>query len=99
MAPAEVGECFRMVTDRAAAVLGLGDRYGIEAGRPASFVLLPATDPFDVIRRQVRPSSVVSHGAVIATTPSAPTTLTWPGRDAEEIDFQRLKDAGSGQTA
>ncbi|MCU1616464.1 MAG: codA2, partial [Frankiales bacterium] len=62
-APAEVAECFRMVTDRAAATLGLGSEYGIEAGRPASFVVLPATDPFDVIRRQVRPSHVVSRGA------------------------------------
>jgi cytosine deaminase len=93
MAPAEVAECFRMVTDRAAATLGLGEGYGIETGRPASFVLLPATDPFDVIRRQVRPSHVVAHGAVVATTPATPTTLTWPGRDTEEIDFQRRRDA------
>ncbi|MCU1615154.1 MAG: cytosine deaminase, partial [Frankiales bacterium] len=71
---------------------GLGSEYGIEAGRPASFVVLPATDPFDVIRRQVRPSHVVSRGAVIATTPAAPTTLTWPGRDAEEVDFRRRRD-------
>jgi cytosine deaminase len=95
MAPAEVAECFRMVTDRAATALGLGTGYGIETGRPASFVLLPATDPFDVIRRQIRPSSVVSHGVVIATTPAAPTTLTWPGRDAEEIDFQRRRDTAA----
>jgi cytosine deaminase len=92
MAPTEVAECFRMVTDRAAATLGLGDGYGIETGRPASFILLPATDPFDVIRRQVRPSHVVSRGSLIATTPAAPTTLTWPGRDAEEVDFQRRRD-------
>jgi cytosine deaminase len=91
-APAEVAECFRMVTDRGAATLGLGSEYGIEAGRPASFVVLPATDPFDVIRRQVRPSHVVSRGALIATTPAAPTTLTWPGRDAEEVDFRRRRD-------
>ena len=92
MSPAEVAECFRMVTDRGAAVLGLDTAYGIETGRPASFVVLPATDPFDVVRRQVRPSHVVAHGAVIATTPPAPTTLTWPGRDAEEIDFRRRRD-------
>src|SRR6202042_2436116 len=78
--PAEIAECFRMVTDRAAAVLGLGAGYGIAPGRPASFMLLPASGPFDVVRRQVRPSHVVAHGQVVATTPASVTTLRWPGR-------------------
>ncbi|MEO6826196.1 MAG: cytosine deaminase [Microbacteriaceae bacterium] len=95
-APAEVAECFRMITDRAAAVLGLGDDYGIAAGRPANFVLLPAADPFDVIRRQVRPTSVVAAGKLIATAPAVSTTLRWPGRETEEIDFVRERDAGVG---
>src|SRR5712692_6389011 len=71
MSPAEIAECFRMVTDRAAAVLCLGDEYGIAPGRPASFILLPATGPFDVVRRQVRPSHVVAHGQGVATTPAS----------------------------
>jgi cytosine deaminase len=90
--PAEVAECFRMVTDRAADVLGLDADYGIDVGRPASFVVLPAADGFDVIRRQVRPSHVVAHGRLIATSPAAPTTLHWPGRDVQEIDFVRERD-------
>ena len=92
--PAEVAECFRMITDRAAAVLGLAADYGIAVDRPASFVILPAADPFDVIRRQVRPSHVVSKGALIATSPPVSTTLRWPGRETEEIDFVRSHDAG-----
>jgi cytosine deaminase len=87
--PAEVAECFRMITDRAAAVLGLGERYGIEVGRPASFVLLPAADPFDVIRRQVSPTHVIAQGRLIAEKPATPTTLTWPGRPRETVDFVR----------
>ena len=87
LSPAEVAECFRMVTDRAAAVLGLGDAYGLEVGRPASLVLLPASSPFDAVRRQVRPTHVLAHGRVVATTPVAPTTLTWPGRPDEAVDF------------
>jgi cytosine deaminase len=86
-APAQIAECFRMVTDRAAKVLGLGVDYGIAPGHPASFVILPAIDPFDVIRRQVRPSYVFAHGTLIAQTPLAPTTLTWPGRTSEQINF------------
>lgn len=94
--PAEVAECFRMITDRAAAVLGLGEEYGIAVGRPASFVVLPAADPFDVIRRQVRPTHVVAHGNLIATAPAVGTTLRWPGRQTEEIDFVRERDAAAG---
>jgi cytosine deaminase len=82
-----------MVTSRAAAVLGLGDAYGIAVGRPASFLLLPAIDAFDVIRRQVRPSHVIAHGRVVAQTPPSVTTLTWPGRQTEAIDFVRRGDA------
>jgi len=83
----EVAECFRMVTERAATVLGLDDAYGIAAGRPASFLVHPATDPFDVVRRQVRPSHVFSHGRLLAATPPPVTTLDWPGRPAETVDF------------
>ena len=93
--PAEVAECFAMVTGRAAAVLGLGEDYGIAAGRPASFVLLPASGPFDVVRRQVRPSHVVAHGHVVAATPPSVTALHWPGRPAESVDFVRSREAGS----
>jgi cytosine deaminase len=90
--PTEVAECFRMVTDRAAAVLGLADAYGIESDRPASFVVLPASDPFDAIRRQVRPTHVVSNGRLIATTPESLTELDWPGRGREQVDFVRGRD-------
>jgi cytosine/creatinine deaminase len=94
-APAEVAECFEMVTTRAAAVLGLGDGYGIATGRPASFVLLPARDRFDVLRRQVHPSVVVANGAVIARRAVTPIELTWPGRDPEQFDFRRRRDIDS----
>lgn len=92
-APSEVAECFRMVTDRAAAVLSLGEQYGIAPGRPASLMLLPAADPFDVLRRQVRPSHVISRGRLVATTPPSVTELSWPGRGAEQVDFVRQRDA------
>ena len=94
-APSEVEECFRMVTDRAAAALSLGERYGIVRGRPASFMVLPALGPFDAVRRQVRPSHVVARGRVVASTPPSTTTLTWPGRDPEPIDYIRSSDAAA----
>jgi cytosine/creatinine deaminase len=93
MSPDEIAECFRMVTDRAAAVLGLAEEYGIAPGRPASLILLPAIDPFDVVRRQVMPSHVIARGRVVATTPPRVTSLEWPGRPREQIDFVRASDA------
>jgi cytosine deaminase len=92
-APSEVEECFRMVTDRAAAALCLGEGYGIASGRPANFMLLPALSPFDAVRRQVRPSHVVAHGRVVASSPPSATTLHWPGRPAESVDGVRSRDA------
>jgi cytosine deaminase len=84
----EIAETFEMVTSRAAAVLGLGDdAYGVRVGAPASFVLLPATDGYDAVRRQVRPTHVVSHGRVVATTPPPVTTLSWPGEEPQAVTF------------
>ncbi|MCB5178729.1 cytosine deaminase [Streptomyces antimicrobicus] len=84
----EIPTAFSMVTDRAAAVLGLAD-YAIAPGAPASFVLLPARTPYDALRRQVRPTHVVSHGSVLATTAPTPTRLTWPGEPPAEVSFAR----------
>ncbi|MFD9477216.1 MULTISPECIES: cytosine deaminase [Streptomyces] len=86
----EIPLAFSMVTERAARVLGLAEtEYGITAGAPASFVLLPAPSPEEAIRRQVRPRYVVSRGTVLAETPPAPTRLNWPGEPPSEIDFGR----------
>jgi cytosine deaminase len=93
MSPSEIAECFRMVTDRAAEVLGLGDRYGIAAGRPASFMILPGQGPFDVVRRQLRPTHVFSQGRLIAATAPLVTTLTWPGEEPQTVDFLRQHEA------
>ncbi|MFB8394532.1 cytosine deaminase [Streptomyces yangpuensis] len=86
----DIPVAFSMVTDRAARVLGLGaDEYGITAGAPASFVLLPAPSPEEAIRRQVRPRHVVSRGSVLAETPPTPTRLSWPGEPPSDVDFTR----------
>jgi cytosine/creatinine deaminase len=83
----EIEETFAMVTSRAARVLGLEEEYGIRVGAPASLMILPATDGYDAVRRQVRPTHVIAHGRVVATTPPAVTTLTWPGAEPAEVTF------------
>jgi cytosine deaminase len=90
--PAQIAECFEMVTSRAAGALSLGEKYGIVAGRPASLIVLPATDPFDAVRRQVRPWYVIANGRVVAETPPVAATLSWPGEPAQKVDFVRQRD-------
>ncbi|WP_223837797.1 cytosine deaminase [Streptomyces venezuelae] len=85
----EIPTAFSMVTDRAAAVLGITEEYGIRPGSPADFVLLPAPSPAEAIRRQVRPRYVVSRGRVLARTPDVPTRLSWPGEEPANVDFSR----------
>nr|WTB35037.1 cytosine deaminase [Streptomyces sp. NBC_00830] len=90
--PAEITECHRMITDRAADVLGLGEGYGLAVGRPASFLVLPAADGIDVLRRQVRPRYVIAKGHVVAEGPGADTVLFWPGEEPRAVDFVRDAD-------
>jgi cytosine deaminase len=95
-APSEIAECHRMITERAAAVLGLDGEYGIAEGRPASFLVLPATDGVDVLRRQVRPRYVIAHGRVVAEFPAAAPVLRWPGEEPRPVDFVRDSDRQAG---
>jgi cytosine/creatinine deaminase len=90
--PDEIAECYRMVTDRAAAVLGVSDRYGIIEGRPANLLVIPALNSFDVVRRQVRPTHVISRGRVVAEAPASAMTLHWPDEEPSLIDGTRVKD-------
>lgn len=90
----EIAETFEMVSSRAARVMALGDAYGVEVGRPASFVVLPASSRQDVVRRQVAPQWVVAHGDVVAERSVAPVHLTWGG-EQHAVDFVREVDLGS----
>ncbi|MEV7614795.1 cytosine deaminase [Streptomyces sp. NPDC089799] len=91
----EIPTAFAMVTDRAAAVLGISEEYGVRPGNPADFVLLPAPSPAEAVRRQVRPRYVVSRGRVVAQTPATPTRLTWPGQEPADVDFTRASRHGT----
>jgi cytosine deaminase len=65
--------------------------YGLEVGRPASFVVVPASSRMDAVRRQVPPQWVVSHGRVIAERAPSPVKLDWHGAQ-HQIDFVRTAD-------
>ena len=74
--------CFDAVTINAAKVLGL-ERYGLEPGCDASFVLLQARDPVEAIRLRATRLKVYRQGKLLAQTPSATASLQLPGRPAQ----------------
>jgi cytosine deaminase len=78
-------DCFDAVTVNAAMVLGL-ERYGLEPGCDASFVLLHARDPVEAIRLRAARLKVYRQGRLLAQTPAATAVLALPGRPAQ-ADF------------
>lgn len=74
--------CFEAVTTNAAKVLGL-ERYGLEPGCDASFVLLQARDPVEAIRLRATRLKVYRQGKLLAQTPAATAALQLPGRPAQ----------------
>ncbi|WP_375055195.1 cytosine deaminase [Zobellella sp. DQSA1] len=60
----DISRALDLITDNGARVLGLDD-YGIEVGKPASFVILEGDDDVEVIRRQGEVLYSVRRGRVL----------------------------------
>lgn len=76
-----------LITTNSAKTLHIEDQYGLEAGKPANLIVLPAENAYDAIRRQVSVRYSIRNGKIIAETkPSHPVIFL----DKEEtIDFQK----------
>ena len=61
----DLQRCLDFVSDNSAKTLCLGDQYGIEVGRPASFIIMPAKNDYEVIANQVKAILSVRNGKVI----------------------------------
>jgi cytosine deaminase len=83
----QIMDSINLITANSAKTLHIEEQYGIEVGKPANLIVLPAIDSYDAIRRQVPVRYSIRNGAVIAETkPSHPTLYL----DNEEvIDFQK----------
>lgn len=66
----ELNDGWKLVTQNSAKTLNIND-YGLEVGKAANFTVLPATNGFDALRRQVPTRYSVRNGAVIAQTQPA----------------------------
>ncbi|AEF21540.1 cytosine deaminase [Pseudomonas fulva] len=54
-----------LITDNSARTLHLGERYGLEVGRPANLLILSASDDYEMIRTQGHALISVRHGEVL----------------------------------
>jgi len=56
-----------LVTDNSARTLNLGERYGVEVGRPANLVVLDAENDYEAVRRQAKARVSIRGGKVLMT--------------------------------
>src|SRR5690606_23958328 len=70
----ELDQGLDLITTRSATTLGLSN-YGLQEGKAANLLILPATSGFDALRRQVQARYSVRAGQIIAHTPPSTTTI------------------------
>lgn len=77
-----------LITKNSAKTLHIEENYGIEAGKPANFIVLSADNEYDVIRKQAVVTHSFRNGKMIAQTkPSEASILL---NDTEEkVNFNR----------
>lgn len=83
----QINDSLKLIGSHSARTLNVQDRYGIEVGKPANLLILPAENGFDAVRRQVPVRYSIRHGRVIADTRPAEMTLHLV--NAESVDFRR----------
>ncbi len=79
---AAIRQCFDAITKNPAKIMHL-DRYGLEPGCNADFVLLQARDPVEAIRLRATRLKVYKRGKLVAESPAATAALHLDGRPAQ----------------
>jgi cytosine/creatinine deaminase len=82
----EIATMYDLITTNAARTLNVSDRYGIEEGKPASFIIVDAADPHDALRLVPARLHVVKDGRVVASTSPSQARLFREGAE-EAITF------------
>ncbi|WP_310597614.1 cytosine deaminase [Aeromonas aquatica] len=83
----QINDSLKLIGEHGARTLNVQDRYGLEVGKPANLLILPAENGFDAVRRQVPVRYSIRHGCVIAETRPASTSLHL--LTEEVVDFRR----------
>ncbi|GGC05077.1 hypothetical protein GCM10011352_34050 [Marinobacterium zhoushanense] len=80
----DFSQALDLITDNSARTLNIHNHYGIEVGKPGSFILLDGEDDYSVLRNQGEVLLSVRRGEVIMRRePTRVTTPNW-------IDSERI---------
>ena len=83
----QINESLKLIGKNSARTLNVQDQYGIEVGKPANLIILPAENGYDAVRRQVPVAYSIRKGKVIAKTQISETAVYLDGE--EMIDFKK----------
>ena len=83
----QINDGLKLISSHSARTLRVEDRYGLDVGKPANLLILPAENGFDAVRRQVPVRYSIRHGKLIAETMPAKSHIHLMQR--ELIDFRR----------
>lgn len=77
-----------MITKNSAKTLHIEDKYGIEEGKPANFIVMTAENEYEVIRKQAAVRYSFRNGKLISQTKPSETAITL-GNATERVTFDR----------
>lgn len=83
----QINRSLDLISTNSARTLNIQDDYGIEEGKPANLLILPAENDFDALRRQVPVQYSIRHGKIIAETQPATTNIFLD--KSEMVNFTR----------
>ena len=69
----DLQRCLDLITDNSARTLHLGERYGIEVGRPANLLVLSAPNDYEMLRTQGHALASIRNGQVLMRRTPAQT--------------------------
>lgn len=65
----ELDRCLDLITYNGAKTLNVEDQYGLEAGKPANFLVLDADTPFEAVRQRADVLASIRHGEYLFKKP------------------------------
>ncbi len=77
-----------LITTNSAKTLHIEDKYGIEEGKPANFIVLSAENEYEAIRKQATVRYSFRNGKIIAETKPSETSINLGGL-SEKINYNR----------
>lgn len=85
----EIQDVLDLITTNAARTLRIQDRYGIEEGKPADFLILDASNAFEALRLLPPRLHVFKAGREVASTTSAHSVLRRAGDEqGSEVSYR-----------